>query len=115
MLVGERRGGGGGGGGGEINPDKVVRQQSVDTCKSLPAQSAAADCIQQRAQIVLKSISFHPGADLLLQYNPGPGEYSWTPASTSQAQHPSTCFLSNVSRLHERRYVLACPPGLPCL
>ncbi len=31
-------GGGGGGGGRGYNPDKVVKQQSVDTCKSLPAQ-----------------------------------------------------------------------------
>lgn len=29
---------GGGGGGRGYNPDKVVKQQSVDTCKSLPAQ-----------------------------------------------------------------------------
>lgn len=43
----------------------------------------------------------------LLQYNPGPGEYNWTPASTVQLHHPSTCFLSNVSRLHERRLASA--------
>ena len=39
----------------------------------------------------------------LLQYNPGPGEYSWAPSTDSQAQRPSTSFVSNVSRLHERR------------
>ncbi|KAA6422522.1 MAG: hypothetical protein FRX49_07383 [Trebouxia sp. A1-2] len=57
---------------------------------------------QSSHEVVPSPIFFHTGAVLLLQYNPGPGEYNWTPSSTSQAQHPSTCFLSNVSRLHER-------------
>lgn len=63
-----------------------------------------------------RQIHAHPTADLQtcskhnqmcemhLQYNPGPGEYSLASTSAPQSQHPSTCFLSNVSRLHESRY-----------
>ena len=58
-------------------------------------------------QLLKLSLNYLMSATLLLQYNPGPGEYNSTPASTSQAQHPSTCFLSNVSRLYEYRYTSA--------